>query len=58
MKDSSILVIDDELELLTMIRSIFEQAGFTQITTAASGKEALEVLKQNACYGYIGCDAA
>lgn len=46
MKDSSILVIDDELELLTMIRSIFERAGFTQITTAASGKEALEMLKQ------------
>lgn len=39
-----ILVVDDEKDLRTMIRSIFESAGYTQITTAASGQEALTVM--------------
>ena len=39
-----ILVVDDEKDLRTMIRSIFESAGYTQITTAASGQEALAVM--------------
>ncbi len=38
------LVVDDEKDLRTMIRSIFESAGYTQITTAASGQEALAVM--------------
>lgn len=46
MNDKPILVVDDELELLTMIRSIFERAGFTQIMTADSGEAALSLLSQ------------
>ncbi|WP_334196127.1 response regulator transcription factor [Muricomes intestini] len=46
MKERPILIVDDELELLTMLRSIFERAGFTQIITAPSGESALNVLKQ------------
>ena len=41
-----ILIVDDELDLLTMIRSIFERAGFTQIMTADSGEAALEMISQ------------
>lgn len=44
MKDKPILVVDDEMDLLTMIRSIFEHAGFTQIMTASSGEAALGLL--------------
>lgn len=44
MKDRVILVVDDETDLLTMIRSIFERAGYTQIVTASSAEEALGVL--------------
>lgn len=46
MKDKAILIVDDETDLLTMIRSIFERAGFTQIMTAESGKAALRILSQ------------
>lgn len=46
MNDRAILVVDDELDLLTMIRSIFERAGFTQIMTAESGEAALSLLSQ------------
>ena len=44
MLDREILVVDDEKDLRTMIRSIFESAGYTQVTTAASGQEALAVM--------------
>ena len=44
MLDKEILVVDDEKDLRTMIRSIFESAGYTQITVAASGREALAVM--------------
>ena len=44
MLNREILVVDDEKDLRTMIRSIFESAGYTQITTAASGQEALAVM--------------
>lgn len=44
MNDKSILIVDDEMELLTMIRAIFERAGYTQIASASSAKEALNVL--------------
>ncbi len=44
MNDKPILVVDDEPELLAMIRSIFERAGFTQIMTAVSGGAALDIL--------------
>lgn len=44
MHDKSILVVDDELELLTMIKTMFECAGYTQIAGASSAKEALRIL--------------
>ena len=34
---NGILIVDDEKDLRTMIRSIFESAGYTQITAVASG---------------------
>ena len=46
MKDKPILVVDDEMDLLVLIRSIFERAGFTQILTASSGDDALRLLDQ------------
>ena len=46
MNDKSILVIDDEVELLAMIKLIFERAGYTQVTTACSAIEALKVLSK------------
>lgn len=46
MNDKAILVVDDEMDLLTMIRSIFERAGFTQIITAESAEAALRLLSQ------------
>lgn len=42
MKDKPILIVDDEPDLLAMVRSIFERAGFTQIITASSGEAALD----------------
>ena len=41
MLNKEILIVDDETDLRVMIRSIFENAGYSQITTAASGEEAL-----------------
>ena len=39
-KEKEILIVDDEVGLLTMLRSIFERAGYTHILTASSGEEA------------------
>lgn len=44
MLNKEILVVDDDQDLRTMIRSVFESAGYTRITTAASGEEALALL--------------
>ncbi len=44
MFEKSILIVDDEAGLLKMTRSIFEEAGFTQIITASSAKEALQLI--------------
>ena len=44
MYEKPILIVDDEQELLIMIRKIFERAGFTQIMTAASAEAALKIL--------------
>ncbi len=44
MNNKSILVVDDERDLRIMIKSIFERAGYTQITTVSSAKAALRVL--------------
>ena len=35
MNDRMILVVDDEYELLEMVKSIFERAGFTRGSTPA-----------------------
>jgi len=40
MNDRIILVVDDETDLLEMVKSIFTRAGFTQILTASSGEVA------------------
>ena len=45
MNDKTILVVDDGVDLLEMVQSIFDRAGFTNILTAASGKEAIRVWK-------------
>ena len=58
MLDREILVVDDEKDLRTMIRSIFESAGYTQITTAASGQEALAVMAKNTRHHHSGCNDA
>jgi len=44
MLDKSILVVDDEIGLLTMIRSIFQGAGYKQIITTTSAREALKII--------------
>lgn len=46
MKDKVILIVDDEINLLEMLQSIFERAGYSRILTASSGREALRVWKE------------
>lgn len=46
MLDKEILVVDDDQDLRTMIRSVFESAGYTQVTAAASGEEALALMSK------------
>lgn len=46
MYNKSILIVDDEKDLLKMIRSIFQSAGYTQIVTAISGEEALKEINK------------
>ena len=46
MKDRAILLVDDETDLLEMLQSIFQRAGYTRILTAASGKAALRIRKE------------
>lgn len=45
MNDKTILVVDDEIDLLEMVESIFERAGFTNILTAVSGEKAIKIWK-------------
>lgn len=47
MKNKSILIVDDEADLLEMLYSIFERAGYTKISTASSGKEALSMFRSH-----------
>ncbi len=44
MLDTEILIVDDEKDLRTMIRSIFESAGYTRVWVAASGEQALALM--------------
>lgn len=46
MNDRIILVVDDETDLLEMVKSIFTRAGFTQVLTASSGETALKMCKE------------
>lgn len=47
MKNKSILIVDDESDLLELLQSIFERAGYTKISTASSGKEALSMFRSH-----------
>lgn len=46
MNDKTILIVDDEADLLEMIQSIFRRAGFTKILTATAGREALSLWRE------------
>jgi DNA-binding response OmpR family regulator len=43
--ERSILIVEDELELLRLLRAIFAKAGYTQINTASSGEEAMAMVR-------------
>lgn len=47
MRDKHILIVDDEIDLLEMLQSIFNRAGYTNITTATSGKAALKIFREH-----------
>ena len=46
MKQASILVVDDEAAILEMIRTIFAQAGYRNVSTAADAAGALGILRR------------
>lgn len=46
MIDRTILIADDESELLEMLQSIFLRAGYTHILTTSSGMAALKIWKE------------
>ena len=41
-----ILLVDDDRDLLEMLRSIFRRAGYTALVTASSGQEALRLWRE------------
>lgn len=45
LKKKAILIVDDESQLLIMLREIFEGAGYRNIMTASSGEEALKQIE-------------
>ena len=47
MMHHKILLVDDDRDLLEMLLSIFQRAGYTKLLTASSGPEALRVWKKN-----------
>ncbi len=60
MKDASrtslrVLVVDDYMLTRDMVVSILKQLGFTNITTAEDGRQALHLMKENT-YNLIICD--
>lgn len=44
LREKRILLVDDEQELVSMVETILHGAGFSHVTTAASGSEALSTL--------------
>ena len=47
MTDKKILLVDDDRDMLEMLRSIFLRAGYTRLLTASSGMEALWQWKEH-----------
>lgn len=47
MKEKRILIVDDELDLLKMLQSIFKRDGYANILIASSGKEALKIFQKD-----------
>jgi len=45
MKHRAILIIDDEIQLLTMLKSVFIRNGYTNITLASCANQALELIR-------------
>ena len=46
MVEHKILLVDDDRDLLEMLCSIFRRAGYTELVTASSGPEALQVWRE------------
>lgn len=46
-KGMQILVVDDYKTMVRIIRNLLKQLGFNNVITAADGREALEVMKDN-----------
>ena len=46
MVEHKILLVDDDRDLLEMLCSIFRRAGYTDLVTASSGQEALQVWRE------------
>ena len=46
MMEHKILLVDDDRDLLEMLCSIFRRAGYTDLVTASSGQEALQVWRE------------
>ena len=44
--EHKILFVDDDRDLLEMLCSIFRRAGYTELVTASSGQEALQVWRE------------
>lgn len=44
--EHKILLVDDDRDLLEMLCSIFRRAGYTELVTASSGQEALQVWRE------------
>jgi len=47
MQDKKILVVDDSALMRKVLRDIFEEGGFTNVSEAANGQEALEICESN-----------
>ena len=48
-----ILFVDDDLDILEMLCSIFRRAGYTDLVTASSGPEALRGWREPVSYTHL-----
>lgn len=46
MEPKNILIIDDEIDIITMLKRLFERKGFN-VLTASDGVQGIEVFKEN-----------